>query len=187
MESEGACFVRELDKMLDEQVDQFVSQENDTIMESANTTAIPLDDDEQRDVGERVLEFCGDLPVYLMIFDDDEAAAALRDDSSSEVGDENSGRGSGGDKSSSGSRNNSRNDESGGGSDGDSALHPTKRFKRRHRHRGVPSSPPSICDLQEMLHFHHIQVPHHHRHRPHRDELPLVLLLSRPVTSLLAA
>lgn len=126
MESESACYVRELDKTLEEQVEQFVSQGNYSITETANTTATPLNDDEQSDVGERVLEFCDDLPVYQMIFDGDEAAAALRDDSSSEDGDDNSGSESGGNEFSSGSGNSSRSDESGSGSDKEYlALDPT--------------------------------------------------------------
>ncbi|XP_050694175.1 uncharacterized protein LOC126984492 isoform X2 [Eriocheir sinensis] len=143
VESESACFVRELDTTLEEKVEQLVRQGNYTITESASTTATPLDDDGHSDVGERVLEFCDDLPVYQMIFNDDEAAAALRDDSSSEDGDENSGSGSGGNESSTGSGNSSGSDESGSGSDEeDLALDPTVPALRDSREEtGIEASP----------------------------------------------
>ncbi|XP_050699385.1 serine-aspartate repeat-containing protein C-like [Eriocheir sinensis] len=120
VESEDACFVKELDKTLEEQVDELVNKGNYTITESVNTTAIPLDDDEQSDVGDRVLAFCDGLPVYQLIFDDD--ASALRDDSSSEEdSDESSGSGSGSDsdESDSGSGSDSDESDSGSGSDSD--------------------------------------------------------------------
>lgn len=113
VEAEDACFVKELDKTLEEQVEELVNKGKYTITESVNTTAIPLDDDEQSDVGERVLTFCDGLPVYTLLFDSD--AAALRDDSSEEDSDS--------DESDSGS--DSDSDESGSDSDSDEAADAT--------------------------------------------------------------
>ena len=122
MGSGDACFVRELEKTLEEQVEQLKNDGSYTVTEDfATMTAIPLDDDDdddQNNVGERVLAFCDGLPVYRVIFVDE---AALRDSSSAEDSDESFGRGSG-----------SGSDESGSGSEEDIAENVTDRSLREH-------------------------------------------------------
>lgn len=84
--SQDACYVRELEQTLEEQVDILQESLSYNVTASGNATGIPSEGDS--DFGEAILAFCDIFPIYELIFDDD----SDDDDSSDEDQSENESR-----------------------------------------------------------------------------------------------